>query len=291
MNWAIRSVCMVENYLTSFERIERYSNSTPESQSGAPAPPGWPIRGQVELYDLSARYRPHLPLALNRISCSIPPGSRVGIIGRTGSGKSTLILSLLRLLEPCGGRIEIDGVDISAVRLSDLRTSLAVVPQEPVLFSGTLRESLDPFRKYSDDQILEAMQRIELGSFVEQLPDGLNTVVREGGFNFSNGQRQLICLARALLRQSRIVVLDEATASIDAHTDNKIQRAIREEFPGATLLIVAHRLGTVLDSDLIVSLHEGSLVECGRPAELLQNPRSLLCKFVNEISRTDHLPH
>jgi len=289
MNWAIRSVCMVENYLTSFERIERYSHTTPESQSGAPPPPGWPTRGKVELCDLSARYRPHLPLALNQISCSIPPGSRVGIIGRTGSGKSTLILSLLRLIEPCGGRIEIDGVDLSTVRLSDLRTALAVVPQEPVLFSGTLRESLDPFNEYSDDEILKAMKRIELGAFLEQLQDGLNTVVREGGFNFSNGQRQLICLARALLRQSRIVVLDEATASIDAHTDHTIQRAIREEFSGATLLIVAHRLGTVLDSDLIVSLHEGSLIECGRPSELLRNPSSLLSKFVNEIALTDQL--
>jgi len=175
------------------------------------------------------------------------------------------------------------------VRLSDLRTALAVVPQEPVLFSGTLRESLDPFNEYSDDEILKAMKRIELGAFLEQLQDGLNTVVREGGFNFSNGQRQLICLARALLRQSRIVVLDEATASIDAHTDHTIQRAIREEFSGATLLIVAHRLGTVLDSDLIVSLHEGSLIECGRPSELLRNPSSLLSKFVNEIALTDQL--
>jgi ATP-binding cassette subfamily C (CFTR/MRP) protein 1 len=286
MNWAIRSVCMVENYLTSFERIERYSHTTPESQTGAPPPSGWPTDGAIQLFDLSARYRPHLPLALAGISCFIPPGSRVGIIGRTGSGKSTLILSLLRLLEPCGGRIEIDGVDLSTVRLSDLRTSLAVVPQEPVLFSGTLRESLDPFGMYSDEEILKAMKRMELSAFLEQLPDRLNTVVREGGFNFSNGQRQLICLARALLRRSRVVILDEATASIDAHTDRTIQRALRQEFSGATLLIVAHRLGTVLDSDLILALHEGSLVENGPPAELLQNPRSLLSRFVNEIALT-----
>lgn len=278
---------MVENYLTSFERIERYSHTPPESQTGDPPPVGWPTRGAITFHNLSARYRPHLPLVLTGISCSLPAGSRVGIIGRTGSGKSTLILSLLRLLEPYSGHIEIDGIDISTVRISDLRTSLAVVPQEPVLFSGTLRESLDPFGEYSDEEICKAIDRMELSAFLEQLPAGLNTVVREGGFNFSNGQRQLICLARALLRQSRVVILDEATASMDGHTDRTIQRAIRHEFAGATILIVAHRLGTVLDSDLILALRDGSLAESGPPAELLKNPHSLLSRFVNEIPPTD----
>jgi ATP-binding cassette subfamily C (CFTR/MRP) protein 1 len=283
MNWAIRSTIMVENSLTSFERIERYSTIPSERRIGAKPPAGWPTDGAIEFCNLSARYRPYLPLALKEITCSIPAGSRVGVIGRTGSGKSTLILTLLRLVEPCAGHIEIDGVDLSSLTLQELRTSIAVVPQEPVLFSGTLRQSLDPFYAYSDSDIISALDRVELGPLLVSLPAGLNSEVSEGGLNFSNGQRQLICLARALLRRSKVVILDEATASIDAHTDQTIQRAIRREFTTSTLLVIAHRLGTVLDSDYIFAMQEGALIEFGAPSTLLQQPNSLLCRFVTEI--------
>lgn len=282
LNWAVRSIAAVEVNLTSFERIESYAQTKPEATQGISAPAAWPSKGDINFEHFSARYRPELPECLSDISCTIRGGMRVGIIGRTGSGKSSLILSLMRILEASKGRIVIDGVDISQLRLEDLRTSVAVVPQEPVLFSGTLRESLDPFEQHSDDAIYSAIERVRLWPFFSSLPHGLATVVHEGGFNFSCGQRQLICLARALLRNNRIIVLDEATASIDVQTDFAIQRAIREEFSGATVLVVAHRLGTILDSDFIVGLREGSVVEAGSPTELLSSASSLLGQFVRE---------
>jgi ATP-binding cassette subfamily C (CFTR/MRP) protein 1 len=284
MNWAIRSISMVENSLTSFERIERYSATPSERRDGASAPAKWPTSGAIDLRDLSVRYRPNLPLALRNLTCSIPAGSRVGIIGRTGSGKSTLILSLFRLIEPCQGRILIDGIDLSSVALDDLRSSIAVVPQEPVLFSGTLRESLDPFNHYSEVEITQALNRVELGGLLASLPQGLDSEVRESGFNFSNGQRQLICLARALLRKSRVVVLDEATASIDVHTDQTIQRTIRREFVGSTLLVIAHRIGTVLDSDYILALQDGELLEFGTPNDLMRDSQNLISRFLREAN-------
>lgn len=285
MAWAIRSVAMVESSLTSYERLERYANTPSEITTGAAVPAGWPSRGAITINELSTRYKPGLPLALNNISCSIPAGSRVGIIGRTGSGKSTLILSLLRLIEPCSGKVIIDGVDLADIKLSDLRGALSVVPQEPILFSGPLRESLDPFHICSDTEISAALMRVGLKEMVDSLPSGLQSVVNEGGANFSAGQRQLICLARALLRQSKVIILDEATAAIDAQADYLIQNVLRNELLGATVLVVAHRLPTVLDADLIMGLKLGELVEFDTPAELLQRGDSLLNIFLSEFRR------
>lgn len=283
MNWAVRSLSMMENSLTSYERMQRYAEAPPEAHSGSRKPSSWPAHGTISIKKLSVRYRPELPFALSGITCEIPGGSRVGIIGRTGSGKSTLTLALMRLIEPHEGTIEIDGVDLTSLALNDLRNSIAVVPQEPVLFSGTLRENLDPFSDYSDAQIMEVLRRVELWNLYVSFPAGLSTEVHEGGFNFSSGQRQLICLARALLRQSKVVVLDEATASIDVETDYAIQRALREQFKGSTVLVIAHRLGTVIDSDLIVTLRDGELVEFGKPEDLLAKPESVLSRFVREL--------
>jgi len=279
MVWAIRSISMVENNLTSYERIERYAHTPSESPHGEKAPAGWPSRGAITLKDFSARYKPELPLALDRISCAIPAGSRVGIIGRTGSGKSTLISSFLRLIEPSSGSIEIDGVDLSTLELSELRGALSVVPQEPILFSGQLRESLDPFKICSDQEIWHSLERVGLKEIVASLPNKLNADVREGGINFSAGQRQLISLARALLRKSKVIILDEATASIDSEADYKIQNVLRNELRGSTVLIVAHRLPTVMDADLILGLKNGRLVDFGSPNELLSNKDSLLASF------------
>jgi ABC-type multidrug transport system fused ATPase/permease subunit len=276
---------MVESSLTSYERLERYANTPSERIAGAPAPAAWPSKGAIAINQLSTRYKSGLPLALNNISCSIPAGSRVGIIGRTGSGKSTLILSLLRLIEPCSGNVVIDGVDLANINLSDLRGALSVVPQEPILFSGPLRESLDPFHICSDTEISAALMRVGLKEMVDSLPLGLQSVVNEGGANFSAGQRQLICLARALLRQSKVIILDEATAAIDAQADYLIQNVLRNELLGATVLVVAHRLPTVLDADLIMGLKLGELVEFDTPAELLQRRDSLLNMFLAEFRR------
>jgi ATP-binding cassette subfamily C (CFTR/MRP) protein 1 len=286
MNWAIRSITMTESNLTSFERMERYASTPSEARNGAIPPSTWPERGEIALQSLEVRYRPELPPALTDISCRIPAGSRVGVVGRTGSGKSTLILSLLRMIEPSAGYVEIDGVNLSSISLQALRSSLSVVPQEPVLFSGTLRETLDPFSEVTDETIIAAMERLQLSTLLASLPEGLNAPVHEGGFNFSSGQRQLLCLARALLRQSKVIILDEATAAIDVQTDYAIQRAIREEFRNATVLVIAHRLGTVLDSDYILALRGGRLAEFGPPAELLCTPGSLLSQFAREVQTT-----
>jgi ATP-binding cassette subfamily C (CFTR/MRP) protein 1 len=283
MNWAIRCVSIVESNLTSFERIERYAHTPSERLNGDLPPATWPNSGEIKISSLTVRYRPELPPALTDIDCTIPSGSRVGIVGRSGSGKSTLILAIMRLLEPSSGHVEVDGVSLSNVALARVRNALAVVPQEPILFSGALRESLDPFGEYSDDAVIAALHRVHLGSFFDSLPHGLQTTVREGGFNFSCGQRQLICLARALLRKSQVIILDEATAAIDVETDFAIQQTIREEFKGATLLVIAHRLGTVLDSDCILVLQDGFRKEFDSPKNLLQKQGSILGILLREM--------
>jgi ATP-binding cassette subfamily C (CFTR/MRP) protein 1 len=286
MVWAIRSMSMVENNLTSYERIERYAQTPSESPYGSAAPAGWPSRGAITIRELCARYKPELPLALDRLSCAIPAGNRVGIIGRTGSGKSTLISSFLRIIEPSSGSIEIDGVDLSTLALSELRGALSVVPQEPILFSGQLRESLDPFKTCSDQEIWHSLERVGLKEIVESLPNKINADVREGGINFSAGQRQLISLARALLRKSKVIILDEATASIDSESDYQIQNVLRNELRGATVLIVAHRLPTVMDADLILGLKNGRLIDFGSPSELLSDKDTLLSSFRSYLTNS-----
>jgi ABC-type multidrug transport system fused ATPase/permease subunit len=285
MNWAIRSVSMVESHLTSFERIERYAQ-TPSERLTGDIPDNWPSRGEIKISNLTVKYRPNLPPALFDLSCRIPAGTRVGIVGRTGSGKSTTILALMRILEAESGSIEIDGENIAMIKLAHLRSSLTVVPQEPVLFSGTLRENLDPFDAHDNATIIAALHRAELGEFLSSLPLGLSTRVREGGFNVSCGQRQLICLARALLRNSKVIILDEATAAIDVATDFAIQKTIRQEFQSATVIVIAHRLATVMDSDLILALDGGRLAECDSPKTLLSLPSSLLSQLVAEMQRS-----
>jgi ATP-binding cassette subfamily C (CFTR/MRP) protein 4 len=230
----------------------------------------WPRSGKIEVLNLSARYRPVLPLSLKNISFTVESGKRVGVVGRTGSGKSTLVQCVLRLLEAEQGTILIDGVDISSLGLHKLRKEISVINQVPTLFSGcSVRENLDPFGDYSDSDILDALDDVQMRESIDELELGIHSMVSEGGSNFSVGQRQLLCLARAILRKNKILILDEPTANVDVRTDKLLQEAVSRSFHGATIISVAHRLDTIIDYDMILVLGNGSVLEYGHPHHLL----------------------
>lgn len=260
LNWGIRVFADIESRMTSVERMRTYTSLPAEKTlREAIIPTSWPSKGRVVFDQVSARYASHLPLVLKEVSFEVPAGQRVGLIGRTGSGKTTLFQTLYRFVELESGRIMIDDIDIATVPLDRLRKSLAIIPQDPTLFMGSIRSNLDRYREYLDTAIWAALKKAHLDTFVRALPDGLEFQVAENGQNLSQGQRQLLCLARALLTGARVLVLDEATASVDVHTDSLLQKVIREELHGVTLLIIAHRLGTVADCDRIVELAGGRI--------------------------------
>ncbi|CAG2067546.1 unnamed protein product, partial [Timema podura] len=238
-------------------------------------PKDWPTEGRVQFTDYKLRYREGLDLVLKGLNFTISGGEKVGIVGRTGAGKSSLTLALFRIIEPAGGSIIIDGVDIIGLGLHVVRSRITIIPQDPVLFSGSLRQNLDPFNNLSDDAVWKAIEHAHLKSFVKSLPAGLNHQVSEGGENLSVGQRQLICLARALLRKTKVLVLDEATAAVDLETDDLIQATIRKEFQECTVLTIAHRLNTILDSNRVLVLDQGQVVEFDTPQSLLQKKDSV----------------
>lgn len=231
----------------------------------------WPGKNTaIEINDLTTRYRSNLPVCLDGISFQVQAGERLGVVGRTGSGKSSLVQALFRMLEAESGSILINGLDISTVGLQKLRTSMAVIPQFPILFSGcTIRENLDPFSRYSEDHILNALEAVQMIQTIEALPEKLNAPVVDGGANFSVGQRQLLCLARAILLQNQIIVLDEPTANVDSNTDRLLQETLREKFSEATIISVAHRLETIIDYDKILVLGGGKVLEFGTPLDLI----------------------
>eukprot|EP00048_Salpingoeca_helianthica_P002826 m.61122 g.61122 ORF g.61122 m.61122 type:complete len:1476 (-) comp12327_c0_seq4:235-4662(-) len=280
-----------EARFTAIERINQYVVDVPTERAAhteKALPEHWP-QGSIEFDNLVVAYRPELPPALNGVSLSIRPREKIGVAGRTGSGKSTLALSLFRIIEARSGCIRIDGIDIASVGLDDLRSRLAVIPQDPVLFVGTVRYNLDPFGQHSDAAIWAALEQSYLKDAIAALPLALNSTVVENGENFSVGERQLLCLARALLRGSRILILDEATAAIDTRTDGLIQAAIRHAFADCTLITVAHRLDTILDSDRILVLDNGHVAEFDTPQALLANPSSYFAQMVAS-SQASHGP-
>ncbi|CAK4368324.1 unnamed protein product [Aphanomyces euteiches] len=232
----------------------------------------WPAAGALTFAGVDLRYRPGLPLVLKNLSFTIQPREKIGIVGRTGAGKSSLVVALMRLVELDAGQITMDGVDISTIGLHDLRDKISIIPQDPVLFSGTIRSNLDPFDRYDDDALWTAIKRANLHNAVASL----DAKVDERGQNFSVGERQLICIARALLKKSKVILMDEATASIDPNTDRLIQESIRESFKDCTCLTIAHRINTILDSDRILVMDKGSAAEFDSPKELLKNPKEQL---------------
>lgn len=247
-------------------------------------PEDWPSEGKIEFRSVKLRYRENLPLVLKKLNCKISGKEKIGIAGRTGAGKSSIAVALFRLVELSGGSILIDGVDISRVELSVLRSRLSIIPQDPVLFVGTIRYNLDPFEKYTDQEIWDALSKAHMESRVRSMPLRLETPVVENGENFSVGERQLFCMARALLRHSKILVLDESTSAIDTETDALVQKTIRECFQDCTLLTIAHRLNTILDSDKILVMADGAALEYDTPSNLLANSES---KFSSMIATSE----
>lgn len=283
----ILSFCKLENKIISIERIYQYSqipSEAPPLIEDFRPPPSWPVNGTIQLIDLKVCYKENLPLVLHGVSCTFPGGKKIGIVGRTGSGKSTLIQALFRLVEPAAGSILIDNIDISGIGLHDLRSHLSIIPQDPTLFEGTIRGNLDPLEEHSDKEIWEALDKSQLGEIIREKGQKLDTPVLENGDNWSVGQRQLVSLGRALLKQSKILVLDEATASVDSATDNLIQKVIREEFRDCTVCTIAHRIPTVIDSDLVLVLSDGLVAEFDTPLKLLEDKSSMFLKLVTEYS-------
>ncbi|KAG0345643.1 Multidrug resistance-associated protein 1 [Podila humilis] len=319
ITWMVRSYCDLQNQLVAVERMDEYATKNQEApaETNVKLPENWPQSGHVEFRNYSTRYREGLDLVIKDITFEVQPGEKVGIVGRTGAGKSSLTLALFRIVEAAnsvwakasyngldmdsdptkmdevaelekvnveedGGSIWIDGVDISTVGLKYLRQHLAIIPQDPTLFIGTVRENLDPFEELQDADLWEALERAHLKDHIASLAGGLSFKVTQNGDNFSVGQRSLICLARALLRKTKILVLDEATAAVDVETDELIQKTIRKEFSDRTILTIAHRIKTVMDSDKILVLEKGRVEEFESPQTLLHRPDSLFFKLAQQ---------
>ncbi|KAK5646881.1 hypothetical protein RI129_005345 [Pyrocoelia pectoralis] len=280
--WATRQSAEVENQMTSVERVLEYQKieheRSLETENIIP-PDSWPQYGEVKFVNVFLKYFPNDPPILKNLTFSISSLEKVGIVGRTGAGKSSLINALFQLSDTSGS-ILIDGIDIKKIGLVDLRSKISIIPQEPVLFSGTIRKNLDPFNEYGDDALWSALEDVELKNLIRELNLGLNSIIHDGGSNLSVGQRQLICLARAILRNNKLLVLDEATANVDPQTDALIQKTIRNQFAQCTVLTIAHRLNTIMDSDQILVMEAGSLAEFGHPYILLQNTNGVFYGMV-----------
>lgn len=278
----------------SVERIVEYTQIETEPQGGARASATWPAEGEIQVQDLVVAYSAESDPVLRGLNFSIRPNEHVGVVGRTGAGKSSLALALFRLLEARSGSVCIDGIDVATLSLQDLRSRIAIIPQDPTLFSGTVRSTLDPFGEHNDDELLEALARVNLGSGSESEGDtgsgiSLESTVSEGGENLSQGQRQLLCLALATLRRPKILIMDEATSSIDMSTDALIQQSLKKDFHNSTLIVIAHRLSTIADFDRVMVLDKGKVAEFDTPTNLLQNENGEFHALVEQSDEKDKI--
>ncbi len=317
LNWVVRCFAQTEATMNAAERIlyyteeipqeapnghEEFENLSKEARETIPVAPRvavkmsggmeklnkeWPGDGKIMFNNLKMRYRAENPLVIKGLNVEIEGGSRVGIVGRTGSGKSSLLLTLLRIVEPDIQEtdeylppISIDDVDVLRIGLTELRSAIGIIPQNPVLFSGTLRSNMDPFGDFKDEEIWNALDGCGMKSAVEEMPSLLEEPIAEYGDNLSQGQRQLLCLGRALLKKCRILLLDEATSSVDYETDKEIQQTLRSAFADCTVLTIAHRVNTILDSDKILVMVDGKVGEFGSPGDLLQDSNSIFSDIV-----------
>ena len=297
LNWGIRQVADMESQIVSTERLSHYANNLPcegvvSSKSSLNSVPievsaSWPENGAIKFENVTLTYRDDLPPVLYNINIEIKAGERIGIVGRTGAGKSSILMALFRMNELSNGRILIDGIDIRNISLKQARSSISIIPQDPVIFSGKIRTNLDPFGIYTDHQLWDSLERSHLNHAISGMEEKLDAEVSENGENLSVGQRQLLCLARALLRRNRILVLDEATANIDLETDALVQKCIRKDISNCTVLTIAHRLNTVIDYDKILVLDAGQVMEFDTPTNLLNNPNSHFSQLCAETGESN----
>ena len=271
MRQMVKMMAQTEAQMNAIERIKEYVDTIdpePPMTTDVHPPAGWPSEGKIEFKDAKLRYRDG-PLVMKGVNLSINSQEKIGVVGRTGAGKSTMMIALFRITDLCEGSISIDGIDLSTLGLEDVRRALCIIPQDPVLFSATVRFNLDPFNESTDEDIWSVLEQVELKDVIENLPNQLEDDVHEGGSNFSVGQRQLICMARALLRHPKILILDEATASLDNETDTFLQQMIRKQFANCTTLTIAHRLNTIMDSTRVCVMDQGIVAEFDTPYNLL----------------------
>ena len=281
MQYAVKKVSEVENFMTSAERVMTYTNLDPEPgyEASAETADSWPQQGALEVEDMSLVYVSGAPRVLKNVSFSVKAKEKVGIAGRTGAGKSSLVAALFRMPEP-RGKILIDGVEVGSLSLQSARRAMAVITQDPILFSGSLRKNLDPFSQFTDADLWSALEEVQLKPLVQKLQGQLEFVLRESGSNFSVGERQLLCLARALLQKSKIIIMDEATANVDFRTDRLIQEVIRHKFRDCTVLTIAHRLNTIVDYDKVLVLDGGKVAEFDKPDVLLQKENGAFSRLM-----------
>uniref|UniRef100_A0A8C0XD77 ATP-binding cassette sub-family C member 9 n=1 Tax=Castor canadensis TaxID=51338 RepID=A0A8C0XD77_CASCN len=284
LNWVVRNLADLEVQMGAVKKVNSFLTMESENYEGtldpSQVPEYWPQEGEIKIHDLCVRYENNLKPVLKHVKAYIKPGQKVGICGRTGSGKSSLSLAFFRMVDIFDGKIVIDGIDISKLPLHTLRSRLSIILQDPILFSGSIRFNLDPECKCTDDRLWEALEIAQLKNMVKSLPGGLDAVVTEGGENFSVGQRQLFCLARAFVRKSSILIMDEATASIDMATENILQKVVMTAFADRTVVTIAHRVSSIVDAGLVLVFSEGILVECDTGPNLLTHKNGLFSTLV-----------